>query len=45
MQGFGRQEGLDVNDSSDVKENMDMQRIVEVIDQVTEVLPEMPSDN
>ena len=39
------QEGLDVNDSSDVKENMDMQRIVEVIDQVTEVLPEMPSDN
>lgn len=33
------QEGLNVNDSSDVKENMDMQRIVEVIDQVTEVLP------
>ena len=39
------QEGLDVNDSSDVKENMDMQRIVEVIEKVTEVLPEMSSDN
>ena len=35
------QEGLNVNDSSDVKENMDMQRIVEVIEQVTEVLPEI----
>lgn len=33
------QEGLNVNDSSDVKENMDIQRIVEVIDQVMEVLP------
>ena len=33
------QDGLNVNDSSDVKENMDMQRIVEVINQVTEVLP------
>ena len=33
------QEGLNVNDSSDVEENMDMQRIVEVIDQVMEVLP------
>lgn len=33
------QDGLNVNDSSDVKENMDMQRIVEVIDQVMEVLP------
>ena len=32
------QEGLNVNDSSDVKENMDMQRIVEVIGHVTEVL-------
>ena len=32
------QDGLNVNDSSDVKENMDMQRIVEVIEQVTEVL-------
>ena len=32
------QEGLNVNDSSDVKENMDMQRIVEVIAKVTEVL-------
>ena len=39
------QEGLNVNDSSDVKENMDMQRIVEVINQVMEVLPEMPLDN
>ena len=39
------QEGLDVNDSSDVKENMDMQRIVEVIEKVTEVLPEMSLDN
>ena len=27
------------NASSDVKENMDIQRIVEVIDQVMEVLP------
>ena len=35
------QEGLDVNDSSDVKENMDMQRVVEVINQVMEVLPEI----
>ena len=33
------QEGLNVNDSSDVKENMDMQRIVEVIGHVTEVFP------
>ena len=33
------QDGLNVNDSSDVKENMDIQRIVEVIDQVMEVLP------
>ena len=33
------QDGLNVNDSSDVKENMDMQRIVEVINQVAEVLP------
>ena len=33
------QEGLNVNDSSDVKENMDMQRIVEVIDQAMEVFP------
>ena len=32
------QDGLNVNDSSDVKENMDIQRIVEVIDQVMEVL-------
>ena len=39
------QEGLNVNDSSDVKENMDMQRIVEVINQVMEVLPEIPLDN
>ena len=39
------QEGLNVNDSSDVKENMDMQRIVEVIAKVTEVLPEIPLDN
>lgn len=33
------QDGLNVNNSSDVKENMDIQRIVEVIDQVMEVLP------
>ena len=33
------QDGLNVNESSDVKENMDIQRIVEVIDQVMEVLP------
>jgi aminopeptidase YwaD len=33
------QDGLNVNDSSDVKENMDIQRIVEMIDQVMEVLP------
>ena len=33
------QDGLNVNDSSDVKENMEIQRIVEVIDQVMEVLP------
>lgn len=33
------QDGLNVNDSSDVKENMDIQRIMEVIDQVMEVLP------
>ena len=33
------QDGLNVNDSPDVKENMDIQRIVEVIDQVMEVLP------
>ena len=33
------QDGLNVNDSSDVKENMDIQRIVEVIDQAMEVLP------
>ena len=33
------QDGLNVNDSSDVKENMDIQKIVEVIDQVMEVLP------
>ena len=39
------QEGLDVNESSDVKENMDMQRIVEVIEKVTEVLSEIPSNN
>ena len=39
------QEGLNVNDSSDVKENMDMQRIVEVIEKVTEVLSEIPSNN
>ena len=39
------QEGLDVNDSSDVKENMDMQRVVEVINQVMEVLPEIPLYN
>ena len=39
------QDGLNVNDSSDVKENMDMQRIVEVIEKVTEVLPEMSLDN
>ena len=39
------QDGLNVNDSSDVKENMDMQRIVEVIEKVTEVLSEIPSNN
>ena len=39
------QDGLNVNDSSDVKENMDMQRIVEVIEKVTEVLPEILSNN
>ena len=39
------QEGLNVNDSSDVKENMDVQRIVEVIEKVTEVLAELPLDN
>lgn len=33
------QDGLNVNNSSDVKENMDIQRIVEMIDQVMEVLP------
>ena len=36
---------MNVNDSSDVKENMDMQRIVEVIEKVTEVLSEIPSNN
>ena len=33
------QDGLNVNDSSDVKENM------EVIEKVTEVLSEIPSNN
>ena len=41
----GLEDGLNVNDSSDVKENMDMQRIVEVIEKVTEVLSEIPSNN
>ena len=39
------QDGLNVNDSSDVKENMDMQRIVEEIEKVTQVLSEIPSNN
>ncbi|MBU5481449.1 M28 family metallopeptidase [Blautia sp. MSJ-19] len=33
------QDGLNVNDSSDVKENLDMERIVEVVDQIVDVLP------
>lgn len=33
------QDGLTVNDSSDVKENLDMERIVEVVDQIVDVLP------
>ena len=35
------QEGLNVNDSSDVKENLDLNRIVEVIDQIESVLPDI----
>lgn len=35
------QDGLNVNDSSDVKENLDMERIVEVVDQIMGVLPKM----
>ena len=35
------QEGLNVNDSSDVKENLDLNRIVEVIDQIEGVLPDI----
>ena len=35
------QEGLNINDSSDVKENLDLNRIVEVIDQIDGVLPDI----
>lgn len=30
-----------VNDSSDVKENLDLNRIMEVIDQIVDVLPDI----
>ena len=36
---------VDIPAVSIVKENMDMQRIVEVIEKVTEVLSEIPSNN
>ena len=35
------QDGLNVNDSSDVKENLDMERIVEVVDLIMNVLLKM----
>ena len=35
------QEGLNVNDSSDVKENLDLNRIEEVIDQIVDVLSDI----
>lgn len=35
------QEGLNVNDSSDVKENLDLNRIEEVINQIVDVLPDI----
>ncbi len=35
------QDGLNVNDSSDVKENLDMERIVEVVDLIMDVLPKI----
>ena len=35
------QEGLNVNDSSDVKENLNLNRVKEVIDQIVDVLPDI----